>query len=224
MIWVSIVRVLHILSGGVALASLWVPLFARKGSKLHVRVGRVYAWAMGCVAASGAPLALRAALSADRSTARAGVFLFFVGLLAFDNAWMGVRALRTKSRVAPNRRAIDLAPPAALFVGAIGVFAMGARNGVALHVVFALLGAVLAVVHVAFWLRVPESRGDSIRLHISAMGASCIATITAFLVVNARHFGLGSFSLVVWTAPGVIGAVAIAWAQRSWRARLSRPR
>ena len=43
--------------------------------------------------------------------------------------------------------------------------------------------------------------------HISRMGGSYIATVTAFLVVNNPPFIPG---LVVWIAPGVIGGFIIA--------------
>jgi hypothetical protein len=44
---------------------------------------------------------------------------------------------------------------------------------------------------------------------MTGMGTSCITTVTAFLVVNAHRFGLGTFDLLVWTAPGVVGGVGL---------------
>ena len=53
------------------------------------------------------------------------------------------------------------------------------------------------------------------------MGVSCIVTITAFAVTNARHLGAALYNPIVWITPGVVGAVAISFAQRRWRARLA---
>lgn len=206
----------HVAAGITALLVLWLPLFARKGSTLHIRAGRVYAWAMGVVAITGAGVALARFFGPDDARRLSAAFLFYVALLAWDNAWMGVRALRTKRRTTPNTRALDLLPPVALLLGALGMVVTGAITRTPLPVVFGLLGGALALGHVRFWLRAP-AKGESLRVHVGGMGASCIATITAFLVVNARHLGLGAFTLAVWILPGIVGAIAIAVAQRRLR-------
>ena len=92
----SSLRWLHIAAGMTALSVLWLPLFAKKGSRLHVRAGLVYAWAMGIVALTGGPLAL--AMLADDKPANdlSALFLAYVGVLAGANSWIGVRALRTR--------------------------------------------------------------------------------------------------------------------------------
>lgn len=206
----------HVAAGITALLVLWIPLFARKGSPLHVRAGHVYAWAMGLVAVTGACVALARFLGPDDTRRLGAAFLFYVALLAGDSAWMGIRALRTKRRTTPNTRVLDLLPPIALLLGALGMLTAGAITRTPLPIVFGLLGGTLAIGHLRFWLRAP-GKGDSLRVHVGGMGASCIATITAFLVVNARHFGLGPFTLAVWIVPGAAGAIAIAVAQRRLR-------
>ena len=44
----DIVIGIHVATGFVGLAAFWVPIFARKGGRLHVRAGRVYAYS-ACV-------------------------------------------------------------------------------------------------------------------------------------------------------------------------------
>jgi len=44
--------------------------------------------------------------------------------------------------------------------------------------------------------------------HMSSMFASCIAAVTAFLVVNAPLAGLSRGSFIVWITPGVVGGIA----------------
>jgi hypothetical protein len=55
--------------------------------------------------------------------------------------------------------------------------------------------------------------------HISRMGGSYIATVTAFLVVNNPPYIPG---LVVWIAPGVIGGVVIARTRRYYANKFSK--
>ncbi len=64
-----------------------------------------------------------------------------------------------------------------------------------------------------------NDKGKSVQIsywfqnHISRMGGSYIATVTAFLVVNNPPYILG---LVVWIAPGVIGGTIINFIRRSY--------
>jgi uncharacterized membrane protein len=217
----TILRVVHIALGVVALGTMFVPLLSRKGSTLHVRFGRVYTLAMGGLAATGAPLAVRGLFDPDPGRRASALFLFFIALLAADSAWMGVRALRTKHRRAPNHRPLDLLPPVTLVAGALVILGLGVSRGVVLHVFFGMLGMSLGTSRIAFWLRAPKGPAESILRHISAMGTSCIVTVTAFVVTNARHLGAALYNPVVWIAPGVVGGFAIFLATRSWRARLA---
>lgn len=220
----SILRIVHIAIGVVAFLVLPVPLFAKKGSKRHVAFGRVYAYAMGALAVTGVPLAARG-LFYDNPARRANaLFLFFIALLASDNAWMGIRALRAERSRSPGRSALDLVAPSMLLAGSIGLGAIGLARGVVLHVFFALLGSLLAVGQLSYWRRAPRTRVDAIVMHIGGMGVSCITTVTAFLVTNARHvFHLGAYNVFVWITPAVLGAIAIGAAQRAWRSRLALP-
>jgi hypothetical protein len=38
---------------------------------------------------------------------------------------------------------------------------------------------------------------------MSAMGTSCITTVTAFAVVNAQRFGMNTFDLKIWAQKGL---------------------
>jgi hypothetical protein len=41
------------------------------------------------------------------------------------------------------------------------------------------------------------------------MGTSCITTVTAFVVVNARRFGMRTFDLALWAGPIAVLAVGL---------------
>lgn len=220
----SIVRIVHIAIGVVAFLVLPVPLIARKGSKLHVSFGRVYAWAMGALAVTGVPLAARGLYFHDPARRANALFLFFIALLASDTAWTGIRALRADRNPSSCGSALDLVAPSMLLAGSMGLGALGLARGVVLHVFFALLGSLLALGQLSYWRRAPRTRADAILMHIGGMGVSSITTVTAFLVTNARHvFHLGAFNVFVWITPAVLGAIAIGVAQRTWRARLTPP-
>jgi uncharacterized membrane protein len=217
----SIVRIVHIALGIVAFLVVPVPLLTAKGGRLHVSFGRVYAWTMGALAASGVPLAARGLFFDDPTRRANALFLFFVALLASNSAWMGIRALRAQ-RGSSSASALDLAVPSLLLAGALGLGALALLRGGVLHGFFALLGVMLAASQLRYWRRPLRTRTDAIVAHIGGMGVSCITTLTAFLVTNARHvFHVGAFNVFVWVTPAILGAAAIGVAQRRWRARLS---
>jgi uncharacterized membrane protein len=218
----SLVRVLHIAIGILAFFVVPVPLLAAKGSKLHVSFGRVYTWAMAVLAATGVPLAARGLFFHDPARRANALFLFFIALLASDSAWVGVRALRAYRGSSGSPRALDFAAPSLLLAGSVGLGVLGILRGAILHVFFAVLGTLLALGQLREARRPTPTRADAIVRHIGGMGVSCITTLTAFLVTNARHvFHLRAFNLFVWITPAVLGAIAIGVAQRAWRARLS---
>ena len=57
--------------------------------------------------------------------------------------------------------------------------------------------------------------------HMVNMLTACIATVTAFLVVNISRLGLQEYSLYVWLAPGVLGGVGISLWERYYRRKFA---
>jgi uncharacterized membrane protein len=216
----TLARAAHIAAGMTALFTLPLPMFAKKGSALHRRAGWVYVVAMAVVAVTGAVMCAAFLTDADPRNDGPGAFLFFIAILSASAASQGVRALRTKDRRAPSRNAWDLGLPALLMASGGGVLALGVWRSTLLYAIFGAIGIVQALLQLRFWLHAPATRLESILEHVTAMGISSIATVTAFLVVNASRLGLSNWSLVLWLAPGVVGAMAIARA----RARLRAPR
>jgi uncharacterized membrane protein len=216
----SFVRVVHIAIGVLAFVVLPVPLLTKKGGRLHVSFGRVYVYAMGALAATGIPIAARGLLSENPARRANALFLFFIALLASDNAWIGIRALRANRTGCPGPSVLDRALPAMLLAGSIGLGALGLARGVVLHLFFGVLGALLALTQLSYWTRSSRTRADAIARHIGGMGVSSITAVTAFLVTNARHvFHLGAFNVFVWITPAVLGGIAIGVAQRAWADR-----
>ncbi|NMO19812.1 hypothetical protein HPC49_03535 [Pyxidicoccus fallax] len=57
--------------------------------------------------------------------------------------------------------------------------------------------------------------------HMGAMVASGIGTVTAFLVVNARHFGINGTQLALFLGPSVVGVTGLKLWERYYRRRFS---
>lgn len=213
----EIVRTGHIAAGAVALATFCIPLVARKGGPLHRRVGWVYASAMWVAAVTAWGVCAFRLLDENKANDSGALFLLFVGVLAANAAFVGIRVLRTKKRTDRHRSLLDLAGPMLLLIGSAGLAGLGLLQHSVLFVAFAALGGFLAVGQLRFWLRPPVTKMDWWYEHMTNMLTACIGTVTAFLVVNVPRLGLKEYALLFWLAPGVLGGVGITVWQRYYR-------
>lgn len=220
MVLYSIARWLHIFSGMTALAALWIPLFTRKGSPLHRRVGWVYVGAMALSAVTGLGISGWRFLE-ERSPY--ALFLMYVGVLSAASASFGVRLLRSRARTGAHRHPFDLGLSALLVLLALVTAGHGLARGQPLLYGFAPVGLWVGGSQLYYWLRPPTGRLHWWFEHMGAMLGSGIATLTAFLVVNARHLGMDGFQLALFLGPTVVGiTVNLVW-ERYYRRRFSRP-
>jgi uncharacterized membrane protein len=215
------VLAVHIAAGAVALLVLWVPLVTKKGGRTHRRVGWVYVAAAATVAVAGFLSCIPLVSGGSPLRWRAGIFLEYVSVLAGASAQFGMRALRTKGRVGASRGAINLVPPLLLVAGGVGLAAFGIWQSRVLYVLFAMLGVVIGVAYLRFWLTPPAHERAWFLAHMNGMGTSCITTITAFVVVNARRFGMRPFDLALWAGPISVLAVGLTIWRRYYARRFT---
>lgn len=219
----SLVVVAHALAGAVALVSLWVPIVARKGGDAHRRAGRVYAYAMGAVSLTALVACTLRVIEGDPERVRFAALLALVALLAAENTWYGLRALRRTESALPGAFSRERVVAAAMaVVGAAGVVG-GIYLRDVLLAVFGALSVRLCVAQLRALRVPPPDRLARIREHLVQMLAASIATVTAFLVVNYGRAPEGFRAVVpgvvVWLAPTVLGSLGIALWSRRYRAR-----
>ena len=215
------VLAVHIAAGAVSLLVFLVPLVTKKGGRTHRRVGWIYVAAAGTVAVTGFLSCIPLVSSGGPVRWRAGIFLAYVSLLAGASAQFGVRALRTKGRTGASRAAIDLVPPLLLIAGGVALAAFGIHRSMLLYVLFAALGVAIGVAQLRFWLTPPAHARVWFLAHLTGMGTSCITTVTAFIVVNARRLGMRTFDLPLWAGPIVVLAVGLTLWRRYYARRLT---
>ncbi|CAN5514745.1 hypothetical protein BH11MYX1_BH11MYX1_46090 [soil metagenome] len=220
----TLVRALHIASGSVALAVFCIPLFARKGGALHSKAGWAFVIAISGVATSAQVMCFIRLTDGDPTNDVGALFLAFISVLSANAAVSGVRAVRRKKRREGSRAFFDVGLSIAQLGFAVGVMAVGISRGSALLMGFAMLGLVSGAIRLAFWWRAPKTPMDWFLEHMSGMGTACIATVTAFAVVNASKVGLSSGAFVVWAIPAALGGIALGRWITSYRQRFLRPR
>lgn len=214
----SAIIFVHLSAGFAALALMWIPLLSAKGSKLHRRAGIAYVVAMIIVAITAlvaAAIRIQAALAAGKplAAARFSVFLAFIALLAFTSAYCGVRILKQKSRTGPHTNALDIGIPGALLACSVAMSIWGFTLGDPLLSWFPLVGMVVAGGPLRTQLLPPTDRMFWFYQHITSMLASCIATVTAAIVVNYQTvnniLGVRVPPVLLWLSPSIIGAAII---------------
>jgi hypothetical protein len=143
----------------------------------------------------------------------APLFLAYVGVLSFTAAFYGVRVLKQKKRARPHDGLPELFLPSLLLAATVGMILFGLFGGFRLALYFAPVGILVALPQLRTLRSVPTGKNWWLLEHLGAMLASSIATVTAFLVVNAGRFFHAPRSPLVWLGPTVVGAPLIVY----WR-------
>ena len=218
----------HVATGFVGLAAFWIPVFARKGGRAHVRAGRVYA---SC--------AYVVTLSAITASAGRIVSYQFQGIalaerpdlygLAVLLGYLGVATfamVRQAMRVVATRRA-----PEKLRTPVHETLAWVSVSGSVVVVAFAFAAwsdvspILLGMSPIGFFtgrsmLRLMRSPGAQhmgwLYSHLGSMRGGGIAFHTAFIVFGVQRLWAyeiaGPLSVVPWIVPTVVGIPAIvAW-------------
>jgi uncharacterized membrane protein len=201
---IAIVRWLHIVAGVVALTTFTVPILVAKGSRLHRRFGWAYVVAM--IVASVASWVIAPLRMLERPADRwpSSIFLAYVGLMSFTAAVYGVRILRQKTRAAPHPLGLDYVPALLLAAATPAMIGYSVLADFTLGVLFPALGFLVAIPQLQTLRATPSTRRFWLAGHIGAMLIACIATLTAFLVVNASRYVDGAMLTVAWFLPTIV--------------------
>jgi len=205
---------LHIAGGSAALASMFIPMVARKGGTTHRRSGWVFVAGMTTVSITALALSAARYLTDPRPEAKAfALFLFYIAILTGEGVSSGIRVLRAKNR--PGRAGVwDIGLSTLLTATAVAMMVYGIVASRLLFTGFAVIGLVNGIRGLICAFAAPREQMHWWFRHMSSMLGSCIAAVTAFLVVNAPQAGFSRVSLVVWFTPAIVGSIAIGtWTQ-----------
>jgi len=204
----SFSRFVHIISGFLALVILWVPIFTRKGGKVHRRGGWIYVFSMTAVSVTALFMGvyrLTWDAGSDPDAIPFSWFLIFIAILSGATAWYGVRVLRYKKRKAPNRQFINLFFPILLLGSGIAMSIYGWMIDFPLLAYFPIVGIFLGASQLQYWFSSPNRRSHWIVEHLVGMLSCCIATITAFTVFGAPNLlQIDAVSILLWFAPTIV--------------------
>lgn len=217
---------LHALGGAVALFSMWIPIFSRKGGAAHRKAGSVFVLSMAWVSISAVFVSLLR-IVAEPDKPQGPLFLSLVAIQSAAATWWGVSVLGQKHRSERSRSVADWISALALLNSGMLALAYALQGAAVLFAIFGTLNVVFGLRFVRALWRAPHSRFWWWYEHLFGMLVACIAALTAFFVVNYDNTPASFQSvippLVVWIAPGAVGGLAITLAMRHYRAKLEGP-
>jgi uncharacterized membrane protein len=209
----------HIFCGGTVLLLGIFQMINRKGGKNHIIIGKIYVGAMWWICITAISII---------SFYRFSAFLMVIAVLTFYATFVGVRVLKRKKL--GTEKWYDWAISIATALFGIGLVVYGVHlyfntsysTLAFLCVLFGFFSSFTAVQDLKFFIQ-PNTKEKQwwLHQHISAMGGSYIAAITAFAVQNPNLFmPNSSYQWLLWVLPGVIGSPIIAMAVRKRRKML----
>lgn len=235
--WYEANLTLHIMAGTVGLVSMFVPMIARKGSRVHRRAGWVFVVAMAMVALSGLGIAaawLTVPLQArpperplspeqlDRyasSLRTMGVFFGFIGVIVAGSMWQGLVALWQRRDAIAWGNPIDRGFAWATLVLGVVLLVVGGIHWNPVVFGFGVFGVVGGVGDLRFYARKDRPKNTWLLRHLQAMLGGATAATTAFTVQAVGRVlsesGNGQWLMLAWGLPPVLGTLlAYRWSRR----------
>lgn len=220
----SLVFGLHILAGVLALAFFTLPLFSKKGGKVHVRTGWTYAVAMLVVSLSTfliAPWRYSFDPRATDASRASAFFLFFIAVFSLTALQQGLFVFNYKKRVGKISSWASLGLPIVLINFSALTMAYGLATKNWLFVAFAAIAGRTAFKQVKYWNSSPVHKQHWWFFHLENMFTCCIATVTAFMVTAVPRLYPGMNSIWVWLAPTFIMVPWMTWFSRRYERKFA---
>lgn len=206
----TLLLVLHVVSGFTALITDGIASFTRKGGKGHRRSGQWYFWAMTGVFITAIAISVLKSLA----------FLFMVGFFSYYFVVRGYRMLYLKGLGRSQKPAVlDWAIMSAALLFGLGLMVWAVSQKLSgssfwpVPMVFGGISTGFALADLRLFVAGPKEKLHWLLGHIVSMGAGYVATWTAFVVTNIRFLP----PVLVWLAPSFIGAILIVRSLRRYR-------
>lgn len=206
----------HVAAGTVALLAYWSAAIARKGGRVHRKVGQAYLLSMVAVLATSVVLA---GTFFARGQAGIGTFLAYLVVITGTACWQGWLAVRRKHDAAAfHGRNYTLLAWANLGAGLATLWA-GLALGHVLLLVFCWIGILAGAAGLLQQRRFRAGRGLAVenrrwwlREHFQSMLGTGVATHVAFLAIGLNRllapFGVQAPQLLAWLLPVAVAVAA----------------
>lgn len=207
--YIKIVLSVHVIAGILSLLTGLLIFILKKGTSLHVNIGKTYYAAMTIVFVS----------SVYVSALKNNIFLLLVGIFSYYLVYTGI--LYNRNRTIEKMNAWNYSRIiffAIIFLAMLiyGIYALigGAYALGVILLVFGGIGGQLSKTDITFYVLKKENtaKNFAVRSHLGRMTGSYIAAVTAFAVNNIHFLP----TVVVWLLPTVLGFGLISFYDRKY--------
>ena len=210
----------HVTAGCISLILFWLPIIVKKGSLIHIKIGKAYIYSMWIVVFSAIILCF---INLYNGLIIMGLFLGFLALITSKPLWNGIAVFKLKKGITENYRnkllvfqTITVAY--SLFLISYGIYLGG--EGVAILMFFFGTLGILDLPQLIKSIKTPIEKANLMKEHIGGMCISGIAAYTAFLSFGARDYLStvfnGPFAVLPWVLPTIIGLIGIKIASKKY--------
>ena len=219
----TLLLISHIATGFIALLVGLIPMFSKKGSRLHNRAGLVYVYCMIAVAFTALLLCGLQSFKMMR------LFLTGIAVFSFYLCFTGWRA--TKNKKGEQTSLDKTLTYGTLLVGAamvcFGMYLLAQRGFSFMPIVFSFFGALTGVFA---WQDYRKQQRPTLKMswyfqHFTRMGGSYIATFTAAVVTNVPRFLPANApewtATLIWIAPSLLGGMLIGRTVRYYKRKFA---
>jgi len=199
----------HIFCGALVLLLGLMNIVAKKGTRRHVLIGRIYVWAMWWICLSALSII---------TFYRFSMFLLVIAVITSYTSFVGLRVLRRRQLGSEKWYDWTASILTAFFgIGLLiyaGMIFFSGKNEVLgiLSIVFGVLAFNMGFQDIRFFMKTEsDEKKWWLYQHIGAISGSYIAAVTAFAVQNGEALDVTSHNWLLWVLPGVIGGFAISF-------------
>lgn len=237
-----VLLLVHVAAGFTGLVAFWIPVFAPKGGRVHIRAGTVFLICAYVVAGTALTIALLTLASPfgthpearPDDPARIGAaltqlrfleaFLGYLAIVTFATVWHGVRVMRTRRDHTSIRTPLHSAVGVITILAGAGVLVLGLTFDQQARWILLALSPIGFLVGSGMLRYARGERKEPMAHwyeHLGSMLGGGIAFHTAFAVFGIQRFIeydlSGIVGLLPWVLPTIVGAIAITVWTRHYR-------
>jgi hypothetical protein len=217
----------HIILGAATLVIFWLPVITKKGSKMHINIGKIYTYSMYAISISGIflttialidPIGVRVPnktltlaqkeelLEVNRNLS---LFLMMLSFLILTNVRHSILVLKAKKSRSILKSWSHVALVSSLTLLAIIVNIIGWLDTNWLLIIFSGISLFSSYGMWHYLFKSKLKQREWIIEHLNNILASGIGLYTAFFAVGGRHLMSeilpGSWQILAWITPAIVG-------------------